>query len=159
MVVVLPAPLTPASMMTKGLWLLACRGTSSGFKTANSSAFRADLSALVSSKFSRLTRFFKLSNSLCVAVTPISLVSKIVSNSSYVSASILPPPNSALSCPPSCWRVLAKPCFRRCPQVNSFLGSVVTASAMAGAASVAEVTTSAGFFLKSLNIACLKKFD
>ena len=50
--------------------------------SALKSALKADLSAEVSSKFSRFTRFFTLSNSLCVAATPISDVSKMVSSSS-----------------------------------------------------------------------------
>ena len=82
MEVVLPAPLTPATMMTVGL----CSPITSGFSKGRSRSAMASasrpLTAAGSVVFWSLTRFFRSASRCSVALTPVSAISKAVSSSS-----------------------------------------------------------------------------
>ena len=117
MLVVLPAPLMPASMMTKGVPL---SGRTSGCSSGRMCSCNASLSDWRSSAPSLRplseTRRRTSSINCSVASIPMSLVSSTVSSSSYRSSSILPPPNTPASDLAMWSRDLVRPCLRRAAQ-------------------------------------------
>ena len=116
MLVVLPAPLTPATMITVGLaWPSAppmtsgrCSGASSSAMASASSAFTAAGSVALAS----LTRRFRSSSRHCVAGTPVSAISSADSRSSYSASSMRVPVKTWAMLAP----VLRRPCARRSSQ-------------------------------------------
>ena len=96
MVVVLPAPLTPAIIITSGSWRPSSSGFSSGRSRSVISTFSAALTAAASSSLSSLTLRRRPSSRNWVASMPASAISSADSSSSYRSSSILAPTNSRL---------------------------------------------------------------
>ncbi len=152
MVVVLPAPLTPASIRMKGCSGVMTSGDSSGASSPTRASFSASWSWVASVRPSRRTRFCRVSSRYSVASTPTSAVMRMVSSSSNSSASILrPAPNSPAIWPPSFSRVLASPAFSRWAQLRR--GAAGLASAGAGEAGSGAAGGSEDFDLKKLNTA------
>ena len=105
--VVLPAPLTPAIIMTVGLYWPTTSGFCSGKSRAAKASARSALTAAGSVVLLSLTRRLRSTSKYSVAATPASLISKADSSSSYSASSIWVPVNTvAIELP-----VLRKPFF------------------------------------------------
>ena len=169
MEVVLPAPLTPATMMTVGACAPITRGFSSGRSRSASASASSALTAAGSVALASLTRRLRSASRCCVARTPVSAISSASSSSSYSASSILVPVKTVAMLPP----VLRRPVRRRsiqpwrAPAASGLgagsgvpggrSGAGVAAAAGAGAAVVGASAGgggvgTAGFFLKKLNI-------
>ena len=112
MLVVLPAPLTPATMMTVGWYCPTTSGFSSG---ASRSAMASCSSALTwagSVARASLTRRFRSASRVSVAGTPASAISSAVSKSSYNASSMRVPVKTVVMLLP----VFFRPLFRRSSQ-------------------------------------------
>ena len=98
--VVLPAPLTPATMMTNGLCPVTASGRSSGASSAASSTASASFSACGVSIRSLFARVRSRAMSVWVASRPASAEMSTVSRSSNSCSSTFVPPKSPVSCEP-----------------------------------------------------------
>src|SRR2546427_426011 len=112
MEVVLPAPLTPATMITVG-W---CSPMTSGFSSGRSRSARASassaLTAAGSVALASLTRRRRSASRCSVALTPVSAISRASSSSSYSASLICVPVKTVAMLLP----VLRRPVLRRCIQ-------------------------------------------
>ena len=151
-VVVLPAPLTPATMITVGLAVPSAPPITSGFCSGASRSVMASASspftAAGSVALASFTRRFRSASKWAVAPTPASAISSADSRSSYSASSMRVPVKTVAMLLP----VLRRPCLRRSNQPARAASAGTGAGASAGAAGAAATGVAGGFFLKKLNI-------
>jgi hypothetical protein len=139
MLVVLPAPLTPATMITVGCCAPMVSGFSSGLSSSASASTSSALTAAGSVVPVSLTRRLRSSSRNCVAFTPASAISSASSSCSYSASSMRAPVNTVARFEP----VLRRPARSLPSQPWRAWG----AEAAAGVGSPVGP-----FFLKRLNI-------
>ena len=105
MLVVLPAPLTPTTIITVGIALPTTKDFSSGASKSATASASKPLTADASVARDSFTRLFKSSSRNSVAFTPASAISNAASSSSYSVSSICVPVNTCVMLVP----VLRKP--------------------------------------------------
>ena len=97
-VVVLPAPFTPITNMTKGLSCLGiCNGLLQGARILSNSCFKANVNALLSASCLRSRLWVRRLMTFAVTSTPTSAMSKLASISSSRSSFISFRPNGKLA--------------------------------------------------------------
>ncbi|CRM90415.1 hypothetical protein [Pseudomonas sp. 22 E 5] len=142
MVVVLPAPLTPTTRITNGLFGVITSGASTGFNIAASSACRDLYSASASVSCLRATFWVRLWMITAVASTPTSAVSRRVSMSSSSSSSMTFLPRNRLAMPsPMLALVLLRPCLRRAKKPVLLVSTAATTGSGSITAGAATSTT------------------
>ena len=155
MLVVLPAPLTPTTMITVGVSRPTASARSSGASRSAIASTSSVLTASGSVAPASLTRRFRSPSRKPVALTPASAISSAASSSSYSASSIFVPvktlamPEPVLRNP---LRSLSSQPLRGGSGAASTTGGASTAGKGAGAAGAASGAGGA-FFLKKLNMA------
>ena len=158
MLVVLPAPLTPTTIITVGVCSPTTRARSSDFNRSAMASISSAFTAAGSVALVSLTRRFRSASRASVAGSPASASSSADSSSSYNASSTWVPVKTCAMLEP----VLRRPARRRSsqpargagPTGGAGSGVVKTGAASATGAGAAGTGDGAagGFFLKKLNM-------